>query len=331
MDNDLSLIPESHRAALETALGKIFSQAAVEKIERLAGGLSGSGVYKMLIGGQAYVLKLDTPSERQHQGLVCASEGGIAPKLYHLDPAAGITITGYVENQPARVVLGPERLVSELAQTIRSIHALPCSVLGHSLKQVVGGIVGDFLQTRMLSGPVVDECLAYYASITEKYPWDDPDRVFSHNDINPGNLVCDGARLWIIDWDGAFLNDRYVDLATAANFFVQTEQQEAELLRIYFDGAVDEYKRARFYVMRQISRIIYSLLMFQTAVRSKPRDVQVDQMMEGITLKVFGELMAAGKLPMGTYEWLLVYGKAQMNEAVRCMRLPRFADSLGRL
>src|SRR5262249_23319277 len=161
-------------------------------------------------------------------------------------------------------------------------------------------MINDFLAAKVLTGPVVEECFDFYAAIEQRYPWDDSDKVFSHNDINPGNLVCDGVRLWVIDWDGAFSNDRYVDLAAVANSFAQTEELELEFLQTYFGEGVDEYRRARLHVMRQVSRIIYSVLMVQVANRNKPAGHVLDQEMEGATLKAFGELMGAGKLWMGS-------------------------------
>jgi hypothetical protein len=300
-------------------------------LELLSGGLSGSAVYKLTVNHRPYVLKLDPPSAHNSPSLALASGAGIAPRLYFQDAGSGITITDFIPNLPARSAFTSEKLVSELAKTIRSIHALPCNVPGPDLQQTIAAMVNGFLQSGILINPVVRECCDHCVDIAHCYPWDDPDKVFSHNDLNPGNLLCDGERLWVIDWDAAFLNDRYVDLATAANFFVQTREQETEYLRVYFDGEVDDYKIARFFLMRQISRLIYAILLVQVAARNKPAGQELDQEMEGNTLEKFGALMAAGKLSMATADGQLLYGKAQMNEALRQMRSPRFAEELERL
>jgi hypothetical protein len=52
-----------------------------------------------------------------------------------------------------------------------------------------------------------------------------------------------------VDWDAAFLNDRYVDLAIAANFFVSNEQQEKMLLGAYFGAGLNSYNGARFFTV----------------------------------------------------------------------------------
>ena len=68
--------------------------------------------------------------------------------------------------------------------------------------------------------------------------------------------------------------------------------------------------------------------MLNLAAQGKPASHPHDQDMEGATLSAFGALMASGTITLAGYEGLLFYGKALLNEAVRQMRTPRFAESL---
>lgn len=329
MENTLvQLLPESRLPAVEAALVQTFGSNTIDNIEQLSGGLSGSGVYKLGVKQQPYVLKLDVPSASDTSALALAASAGIAPRLHFHDTSAGITITDFIESSPVGTSFPPEKLVVELARTIRTIHALPYNLPGPDPQQTITSMVEGFVQSKILTGPAIQECFAHYAVIARNYPWHDPQRVLSHNDLNPANLLSDGDKLWVIDWDAAFSNDPYVDLAAAANFFIHTADHETQFLQVYFDGQVDEYKSARFHLMRQISRIVYGILLVQVAARSKPAGQPLDQEMEGNTLQAFGELMAAGKLSMLTHEGPLMYGKAQMNEALRQMRSPRFPAAL---
>jgi thiamine kinase-like enzyme len=38
--------------------------------------------------------------------------------------------------------------------------------------------------------------------------------------LKPENILFDGHRVWLLDWKAALVNDRYFDLAIAANFVV---------------------------------------------------------------------------------------------------------------
>jgi thiamine kinase-like enzyme len=63
--------------------------------------------------------------------------------------------------------------------------------------------------------------------------------VFGHNDLLAGNLIDDGRRLWLIDWDYAGLNTPLFDLANLASNNAFTRDDEATLLHVYFDAAPD--------------------------------------------------------------------------------------------
>ena len=76
------------------------------------------------------------------------------------------------------------------------------------------------------------------------------------------------SRILLVDWESAFLNDPYVDLAIAANFFVQDEAEEESYLEVYFGEPAGEYRRARFYLMRQAVSLFYATLLLLEASRS---------------------------------------------------------------
>jgi hypothetical protein len=59
--------------------------------------------------------------------------------------------------------------------------------------------------------------------------------VSRHNDLNPNDILFDGARVWIVDWEGAFAADHYVDLAALANFMTPADLMP--LRTIYFAAA----------------------------------------------------------------------------------------------
>jgi hypothetical protein len=262
-------------AAAAAALRHAFGTTETTLFQPLSGGLSGAHVYKIVVAGRPYVLKFD--------GFACipAAEAGIAPPVYY--HGAGLSVQGFIETQPLRAAFAPGRLVTELAATVRAIHRLPVTAAAlpvsgasatvdgagpvgdpaarGSLRATLDSLVARFRQAPVLSGTVVNACLAGYEAVRAVYPWDDPDQVLSHNDLNPANLLCDGTRIWVIDWDAAFAGDRYVDLAAVANFFVLDD--EALFLESYFERPPVAVEKARFSVMRQVSRIVYGLLMVQ--------------------------------------------------------------------
>jgi thiamine kinase-like enzyme len=71
-----------------------------------------------------------------------------------------------------------------------------------------------------------------------------------HSDLKAENILFDGQRVWLVDWQAAFVNDRYFDLAVSANFVVTNDAGERTYFEQYFGQRPDEYQRARFFLMR---------------------------------------------------------------------------------
>jgi len=111
-----------------------------------------------------------------------------------------------------------------------------------------------------------------------------------------------------IPWEAAFQNDRYADLAIAAKSFVSEEIQEEAYLRYYFGDSLNEYKKARYYLMQQVCHMYYAMLMLK--------------------FNEIPELIKNKKLSLSSYEGRLLYGKVLINEALRNMKKTRFSESV---
>ena len=76
------------------------------------------------------------------------------------------------------------------------------------------------------------------------------DVVFGHNDLLPANLLDDGDRLWLIDWDYAGFNSPLFDLGGLASNNGLSEAQERWLLETYFDTALTDALWHRYQAMK---------------------------------------------------------------------------------
>ena len=56
--------------------------------------------------------------------------------------------------------------------------------------------------------------------------------VSCHNDLKPDNILFDGERAWLVDWEAAFLNNRYTELSVVANFLITNDNEEKDYLEI---------------------------------------------------------------------------------------------------
>ncbi|GAW34762.1 thiamine kinase [Roseovarius sp. A-2] len=68
--------------------------------------------------------------------------------------------------------------------------------------------------------------------------------VIGHNDLLAANILDDGTRLWLIDWEYGGFNTPLFDLAGLAGNNGFSEAQERDMLERYFEAPADTHWRA---------------------------------------------------------------------------------------
>jgi thiamine kinase-like enzyme len=153
--------------------------------------------------------------------------------------------------------------------------------------------------------------------------------VSSHNDLHPTNfLLTDSQRLLVIDWESAFHNDRYVDLAIISQSFGLNEKESELLLNNYFGQGVTEVNKAKFFLMQQVCQLYQGLLMLKFAAACKPEDYMHNYDFRTARQGDVNLLIQSNQLLLDTYEGQLYYGKVCLNEALISMRSEKFYDAL---
>jgi hypothetical protein len=215
--------------------------------------------------------------------------------------------------------------VVELAQAARALHATPGfpPLIDYldALDQMMAGLqASNLLAPRALAEP-----LARYRALTAAYRRLAPDLVSSHNDLNPRNILFDGQRLWLIDWEAAFRADRYVDLAALANSFANDAASEALFLRTYFTGEPGAARPARLFLARQISHVFHALVFLNGVAVERP-DLRVASL-DAPALDDLHLALAAGEPVLDTAEGRLAYGLARLDTATRTLSGPAFSEA----
>jgi thiamine kinase-like enzyme len=93
--------------------------------------------------------------------------------------------------------------------------------------------------------------------------------VFGHNDLLAANLMDDGKRLWLIDWDYAGFNSPLFDLANLASNNELTPDMESVLLDRYFGSREAHAQRAGFLAMKCASLLRETLWGAASRITSK--------------------------------------------------------------
>src|SRR5580658_7232240 len=247
------MIPQEKIEAVTRGLREAFGVTEFEDISRITKGHTSSLVFRIIVRGSPYLLKIITRAEdptRHYTSMRAAAEAGLAPRVWYTNIEGKISITDFVEAQPLSVSEARVRL----AASLRTLHSLApfgrapynttCTFLIDKWP-IMDGYLQKFQAANILPKAESEEFFARYAELAAVYPYDDAEMVASHNDLfKPDNILFDGKQVWLVDWEAAFLNDRYADLAAVANQVVTNGEEEMAYLQEYFGAAPNEYQQA---------------------------------------------------------------------------------------
>lgn len=243
-------------------------------LQPIDGGLSPwANLYSLKINGTKYVLRLlEHPQDnasyvRELHCLNIYSFVGIAPPIEYFDFEKGVVIMKHVEHNAKWMANVNTDVLIDLARLLKLIHKMEFS----ATKKTVFSANNKFSQLiAKLKSPVVAgrfefirPTLAAYAeleSALEKMPHVKAN--LCHYDLNPWNILHDGAKFWAIDWEFSRTGNKLFDIATIANFLRLDAQKEEFLLTSYFGGKITPQQKAEYYLIKQFCYLRYALCSF---------------------------------------------------------------------
>ncbi|MBO3761803.1 choline kinase family protein [Ciceribacter sp. L1K22] len=165
-----------------------------------------------------------------------AHEAGFAPKVEYAEP--GIMVSAFV---PARTFAGDDVAAERqrVAILLRRFHKeMPRHVSGAGFMFWPFHVVRDYARTLQAGRSRMIPELARYLVLAEELEAVQAPLpiVFAHNDLLPSNILDDGERLWLIDFEYAGFSTAMFDLAGATSNAGLTPGQSEEFLEAYFGG-----------------------------------------------------------------------------------------------
>jgi thiamine kinase-like enzyme len=214
-------------------------------VRPLKGGLSNESFVVEEPGGRHVVrFGRDFPfhhvfRDREAMAARAAHAAGFGPAVLHVEP--GILVTQFLGAE----TFGAEDVranAARIAPLLRRFHTqMPRHVSGPGFMFWVFHVIRDYARTLEAGRSRMRGRLPEFLALAEELEAAQPALpiVFAHNDLLPANILDDGSRLWLIDFEYAGFNTAMFDLAGTTSNAGMEDEEAAEFLALYLDAVPD--------------------------------------------------------------------------------------------
>jgi thiamine kinase-like enzyme len=181
-----------------------------------------------------------------------AAACGLSPAVVHYEKGALVFDFLEARTLGAADVRQPEMLmrVLELVKTCHRV--MPLHVRGPSVIFWVFHVLRDYAHSlkdaQSRHAPALPRLMEIATQLERAVGA--VDIVYGHNDLLPTNLMDDGNRLWLIDWDYAGFNSPLFDLANLCSNSDVSLEAELGVLENYHEREVDADLLRRYHAMK---------------------------------------------------------------------------------
>jgi hypothetical protein len=318
---------ENVRAALVVA----FGSDPIGAVTPVTGGITTASTFRLEVRGRRYLLRVEgepSPLRNPHQyvSMRIATEAGIAPAIRYLDEVARIVVIDFIEQRPMNTYPGgPRALAQALGELFSRVQATAVFPYFVNYADIVARLFAHVRRTDLFAAGLLDAHVERLEQLREAYDTGLTRLVSSHNDPTPGNILFDGKRLWLIDWESACRNDPLVDAAIVLDHFARSEELEEVLLKSWFGRVPDEGLRARLAPIRALTRLYYAGVMLSASAAASW--VTDDTDLSAPTPQQFRLAIDEGRLKRGAAETQHVLGKMFLASFFSGVAPPQFAHT----
>lgn len=260
-----SWLPEPLHEAVGAALAAVHGGRPVECLGQVGQGASGAVGLHLRSSGRDYVLRAEVhrhPARNPHHYgcMATAAEAGLAPALHYVDADNGVVVMDFIRAVPLeRFPGGRAALVRSLGRLAAELQRMPLFPELWDFRVATEHLLG-LAEQRFESGLLAPHRAAF-EQLRDTLAWDPASHVSSHNDPNPRNVLFDGERLWLIDWETACRNDPMVDVAILADTLPATAAEKSELLAAWLGRPATTDEVVRVAQVTMLTRLYYAGLL----------------------------------------------------------------------
>lgn len=336
MAGEFELIAAPRRDDVRSALRSTFGAREIGGFRPISGGVSGAQILRFEVADRTYVLRIEPERvafQDRQRGFACmaaAAAVAVAPALHYADAGAGVAIMDFVSGRPlSEHPGGAPGLVRELGALTAEVQTAPGFPIIGDYPVVIEAMLTSLAKSGLFPPGALGPHAEGLARVAASLPWDSASLVASHNDPNPRNILFDGRRLWLIDWELAWANDRLVDLAILTNEFAQTPELQDVLLEAALGHAPDGLLRARLQVIGLLTRLSYGCIVLGSFASASA--MAQDRSLAAFSPSEFRAAVADGRLKSGSPETAYAFGKMSLAAFISGIDAPGFDEVLARV
>jgi thiamine kinase-like enzyme len=227
----------------------------------LRGGLTNLS-YVVEDAGEKFVVRCgdDIPvhhvfRDRERAASIAAHAAGLSPEVVHTEP--GILVMRLIEGRTFTEA-DLRANIQRLAPLLRACHReVGRHLTGPPNFFWVFHVIRDYGRAIVAAGsPFAADVPRYLEANRALEAVQAPmPIVFGHHDLLPGNVMDDGERLWLIDWEYGGFGTAMFDLANLSANGAFGEAEDEALLDAYFEGKVSVDLRRSFQAMKAASAL----------------------------------------------------------------------------
>jgi thiamine kinase-like enzyme len=168
-----------------------------------------------------------------------AFEAGFAPEVIHAEP--GLMVSQFIDGK-VLTTADVQADIPRIADLVYRFHRdMPAGMSGPGFMFWVFHVNRDYC--RQLRADGHEGPLAAWLAVNDELEAAQMPMpiVVGHHDLLPANLIDDGKRLWLIDYEYAGFDTGMFDLANLSSNNNFSDEQAAALLDAYFGRAPDEH------------------------------------------------------------------------------------------
>lgn len=308
--------------AVEEVASALQSEATFE-LKPLGGGYSGGHIYTFDCNGKQYIARR-TGGIYGPKGIVQeiailqeANRAGICPDMLYANSETGLIIMERIDNLlPAEfcpgLIAASDELMGQLIEHLRRMKSLK------PIQDIVTDRSDRFeLQKAMGTINVQSLSIAIQDTLKECLSWPiETEKVLNHNDLHMRNLLYDGKKLFIIDWERAGWGPRDHDAATICNNQMMTREAgvvfyERFLQRKPTTDEVVRFNRLR--VMNAATNGMFGYSRYKPGAKNPLAYLQRESCIE--TVRNFSLALDRGKIDLTDDAALQAFGLAWLHYA----------------